>query len=187
MDETTIEMFLYFSAFFIALALSFIIPRHLERKENARWKKRREESEKFNKFMRAAVQAYKQESNLGKTGEKLKHKPYNSMSPKEFEGFVASVFNNKGYMVKHVGGSGDEGIDIIIERGLTKGIVQCKRYKSNITPRMVREFAGALSASDAEIGYFVTSSDFSHNAIEWAQNTNVKLINGKTLRQWWAD
>ncbi|MFC2052838.1 restriction endonuclease [Chloroflexota bacterium] len=115
------------------------------------------------------------------------HIPFNSMTPKEFEDFVAHVFRLKGHTVQHVGGSGDDGIDLILERRTTKGIVQCKRQESKITPRMLREFVGALVGTDAKEAYFVTSGDFSDNAREWAKKfTLITLVNGETLKKWWS-
>jgi restriction system protein len=119
--------------------------------------------------------------------ERPRHKPFDSMTPKEFEEFVAHVFRLKGHSVKNVGGSGDDGIDLILEQRTTKGIVQCKRQESNITPRMLREFVGALVGTDAKKAYFVTSGDFSDNAREWAKKfTLITLVNGETLKRWWS-
>ncbi len=120
-------------------------------------------------------------------GEKIKYKPFHTMTPKEFEKFVASVFMKKGYSVSIVGGSGDDGVDILLKRGSVKGIVQVKRYKNKITPKMIREFAGALTGTDASEAYFVTSSDFSDNAKKWAKKTHITLVSGEMLNQWWSN
>jgi hypothetical protein len=82
----------------------------------------------------------------------------------EFEEFVASFFKGLGYAVDWCGGSGDGGIDLIVAGNERRLAIQCKQQQDNIAPVTVREFIGALWCSDAQEGYFMTTSDFSPDA-----------------------
>ena len=52
------------------------------------------------------------------------------LTGRQFEELIASLFRKDGYTVRHCGGSGDEGIDLILVMGEEKDVVQCKRWKS---------------------------------------------------------
>jgi restriction system protein len=90
--------------------------------------------------------------------------------------------------LQHLGGSGDEGVDGVInldKLGLQKIYIQAKRYKdgSPITPTTIQAFVGALVSKRAVGGVFITTSDFTRAAIEAATKSNLQLelINGARL------
>ena len=62
----------------------------------------------------------------------------------EFERLIASLFIEDGYVVSARGGSGDEGIDLILQIGTSRDVVQCKRWKSDIGSPVIREFYGSM-------------------------------------------
>jgi len=106
-----------------------------------------------------------------------------------FEKIVGDVFRKLNYgVVEEIGGPSDGGVDIEIKRdgfGLDTIYCQAKKYSDAvITPKLVREFAGALEAKGANRGVFVTLSDFTEeakNAAESMTNKTIKLINGSDL------
>ena len=110
-------------------------------------------------------------------------------SPEFFEQLVLDVLVALGYGswtdAETVGGSGDGGIDGIIKQdklGLDNVYVQAKRWDSNITPNLVREFAGALSVGQK--GVFITTAGFSKQAKQEVEKTSDKkivLIDGNQL------
>lgn len=82
--------------------------------------------------------------------------------PKKFEELGGSVFRD--YMeceVRHVGGSGDGGIDLILIDGKQQWIVQVKRRS---TPqlsegvRVIRELVGTMTLESVGRGIFVTTA-----------------------------
>ncbi len=118
----------------------------------------------------------------------------NSSDPAFFEQLVVRLLLKMGYgwheslAGKVVGGSGDEGIDGIINEdklGLEKIYVQAKRYKSNkVPPSEIREFVGAMALKGARKGVFFSSSSFTEQAMSSAskaQGMNVTLIDGIQL------
>jgi len=87
-----------------------------------------------------------------------------------------------------IGGTGDEGIDGIIDQdalGLDRIYVQAKRYKAgnNISRETIQAFVGALHGFGATRGVFLTTSAFTPHATAYAQNvqSRVILIDGPRL------
>src|SRR5215203_787139 len=113
-------------------------------------------------------------------------------SPSFFERLVVDVLVNMGYggtrkeAGKAVGGSGDEGIDGIINEdrlGLEVVYIQAKRWQNTVGRPEIQKFVGALHGKNARKGIFITTSDFTSGAIDYATGLQVKvvLIDGETL------
>jgi restriction system protein len=90
--------------------------------------------------------------------------------------------------LEHIGGSGDGGVDGVINQdalGLDQIYIQAKRYSDGIIGRpAIQAFVGALAGKHASRGIFITTSKFSRDAIEYAENlreTRVILIDGDEL------
>ena len=84
--------------------------------------------------------------------------------------------------------TGDEGIDGIIKQdklGLDNIYLQAKRWqKSNIVGRPeIHKFVGALAGQGARKGIFITTSNFSKEALEYKprNETSIILIDGQKL------
>jgi restriction system protein len=106
-----------------------------------------------------------------------------ALDPYQFEEYVAAVFRKKGYQVAIRGGSGDKGVDLVVETGAfgKRAIVQCKRYRNKIGPETVRELYGTLLHERAAHAFLVTTAEISDSAREWAQHKSLTLIDGETL------
>jgi restriction system protein len=113
-------------------------------------------------------------------------------SPTFFERLVVDLLVRMGYggtrqeAGKAVGGSGDEGIDGIINEdrlGLEVVYIQAKRWKSTVGRPEIQKFVGALHGKNARKGIFITTSDFTNGAIQYAEGLSDKvvLIDGDTL------
>ena len=87
-----------------------------------------------------------------------------------------------------VGRSGDEGIDGIIKEdrlGLDTIYVQAKKWQGVVGRPEIQKFAGALQGQRAKKGVFLTTSDFSREARDYAasiENTIV-LVDGRMVTQ----
>ena len=107
------------------------------------------------------------------------------VSPSEFERVVGRSLEAQGYDVEHVGGRGDQGIDLVGKRGTEFVAVQCKRYgTSEVTPHQVREFLGAIVAARATRGVLVTTSMFTHAARIAANGQPIEFVDQKGLAAW---
>lgn len=78
----------------------------------------------------------------------------------------------------------DGGIDIefFYNKG-KKGIVQCKRFsKADVGVQLVRELYGVMMAQKADKAVFITSSDFTKDARDFAETVkNFHIISGAEL------
>lgn len=113
--------------------------------------------------------------------------------PAFFEEAVVQVLLAMGYggseqRGKRIGGTGDGGVDGVIDQdalGLDQIYVQAKRYAegNNVGRETIQAFMGALAGVGASRGVFITSSDFTQRALDYANSVNARLIliNGKRL------
>ncbi|MFA7658313.1 MAG: restriction endonuclease [Candidatus Gastranaerophilaceae bacterium] len=115
-------------------------------------------------------------------------------SPMFFENLVAELLLKMGYgsskqdILQNAGRSGDEGIDGIIKEdvlGLDKIYIQAKRWQGTVGRPEIQKFAGALQMQNASKGIFITTSNFSKDAIDCINkfNSNLVLIDGKKLTE----
>jgi restriction system protein len=97
-------------------------------------------------------------------------------SPRFFEKLVVDLLVSMGYggprkdAGKAVGRSGDEGIDGIIKEdrlGLDAVYLQAKRWKGTVGRPEIQAFAGSLEGHRARKGVFITTSQFSPDAMEY--------------------
>ena len=78
-----------------------------------------------------------------------------------------------------LGRSGDEGIDGIIKEdklGLDIIYIQAKRWGNTVGRPEIQKFAGALQGQRARKGIFITTSNFSKDAIDYTKNIDSKII-----------
>ena len=113
-----------------------------------------------------------------------------ALSPERFEYLVVNLVEKMGYgKGEKVGGSGDGGIDGIIDQdplGLEKVYIQAKRWTNPVGEPEIRNFSGSLDTKGAEKGVFITNSTFSSTATEAAErisagSKSIRLINGQEL------
>jgi len=104
-----------------------------------------------------------------------------------FEHFVSDLWELQGWETKVTNGSGDEGVDIVAVRHEPYKLVsniQVKRYSDTPISRPdIQQYSGLQQLMDVDIVAVVTSSSFSGPAEDWANKTNVKLIDGDNLAQ----
>jgi restriction system protein len=105
-----------------------------------------------------------------------------ALDPEAFEEFVAELFEALGYEVEIVGGSGDEGADLLLRRrdGLI-AVVQCKFHKGVVGSPLIQKFLGTVHHTKSHKGFFVTTSTFSLAAEKFAAENPIELIDGARL------
>ncbi|MDD5180915.1 MAG: restriction endonuclease [Gallionellaceae bacterium] len=115
-----------------------------------------------------------------------------SCSPSFFERLVVELLVKMGYggtrqdAGRAIGRSGDEGIDGVIHEdrlGLDVIYLQAKRWEGMVGRPEIQKFVGALQGQRAKKGVFITTSDFTKEAVEYVRNIDNKvvLINGSLL------
>lgn len=109
------------------------------------------------------------------------------MSPDFFEKLVVDLLVAMGYGGSRsdagnvVGKSGDDGVDGIIKEdklGLEEIYIQAKRWNNGnaVSSVDVRNFIGSLTIKGAKKGVFITTSQFTKNAIGVAEQPNMKVV-----------
>ena len=97
------------------------------------------------------------------------------MSGQQFELRLAEAFQHAGYRVKHVGGSGDFGTDLVLEQDGVRTVVQAKRRSGSVGQPTVREAAAARAHYGARRAMVVTNSVFTESARALAASNAVEL------------
>ncbi|MEW6520221.1 MAG: restriction endonuclease [Thermodesulfobacteriota bacterium] len=105
------------------------------------------------------------------------------MTWQEFEMLVGESFRQQGYKVKETGGGGaDGGIDLQMTLNGKKYLVQCKQWKTcKVSVKTVREFFGVMVDAGAVGGFIVTSGVFTNEAISFAADKQINLVDGGKL------
>jgi restriction system protein len=122
------------------------------------------------------------------------------LSPAFFERLVVELLVKMGYggsikdAGKAMGKSGDEGIDGTIKEdklGLDIIYIQAKRWKpgNGVGRPEIQKFVGALAGQGAKKGIFITTSNFTKEALEYTprNETKIVLIDGEQLAQLMID
>lgn len=115
-----------------------------------------------------------------------------SASPSFFERIVVELLVRMGYGGTRkdaglaIGKSGDEGIDGMIKEdrlGLDAIYIQAKKWENSVSRPEIQKFAGALQGFRAKKGIFITTSEFTREASEYASRIDSKivLIDGEQL------
>jgi restriction system protein len=115
-------------------------------------------------------------------------------TPKFFEHLVVDLLVKMGYggnrtdAGQALGKTGDGGIDGIINEdrlGLDVIYIQAKRWEGTVGRPDIQRFAGALQGQRAKKGVFITTSNFSREAKEYAAliETRIILIDGTRLAE----
>lgn len=103
----------------------------------------------------------------------------------EFEVLVGEYFRRQGFATLDNGGGGpDGGVDVLLQKGSDKYLVQCKQWRAlRVGVAPVRELYGIMAARRVAGGFVVTSGSFTREALAFAQGREIQLIDGKTLQQ----
>ena len=114
--------------------------------------------------------------------------------PDFFERLVVDVLIKIGYggsrkeAGQAMGKTGDGGIDGIIKEdklGLDIIFIQAKRWENTVGRPEIQKFAGALQGQRARKGIFITTSNFSKEALDYVKSIDSKiiLIDGQRLAE----
>lgn len=115
------------------------------------------------------------------------------IDPYDFEYFVASLWEHRGWDAEVSSGARDAGIDVIAERSdpfPQTQVIQAKRYSAGnkIGSADVQQYASLRRLVDgADTVVIVTTSEFTSDAETRAEELNVKLVDGDGLLQFIDD
>jgi hypothetical protein len=111
------------------------------------------------------------------------------MSPERFEDLVAVVWSQMGWSTRVSQQGRDQGIDIIATRSnlvQEKAIIQAKRYSDSkkVGRPDIQQYSSLKDEfPDADSVIIVTSSEFTNEAKQLAEQLGVKTVNGTELAE----
>ncbi len=100
----------------------------------------------------------------------------------EFEAACAEVLQSIGWSARLTSGSGDQGVDVIAQRGDSRIAVQCKMYGKPVGNKAVQEAYAGMAYANANIAAVVAPNGFTRAARELAHRTGVYLLSPEDLR-----
>lgn len=101
--------------------------------------------------------------------------------PYEYERIISDYLSGLGWESVATSGSGDQGADVIAEKGGVKLVVQCKLYNSPVGNKAVQEIAAAKQYYSSDIAMVVTNSSFTKPAQQLADSADVYLLHHSQL------
>lgn len=111
---------------------------------------------------------------------------YMKLNPYEFESFCARVLNANGYQVMPTRKSGDGGKDLIGMDNKNQQIFgEVKQFnkENKIGRPLLQKLRGVMADANVQQGIFITTSDFTQEAKEYARRNKIRCINKQGLDQ----
>lgn len=98
------------------------------------------------------------------------------MSALDFEGLCAAVLRRNGWNASTTKGSGDQGADVIADKGGIKLILQCKLHSKAVGNKAVQEALAAKHFYGAQHAAVVCKTSYTKSAKVLAQTANVDIM-----------
>lgn len=100
---------------------------------------------------------------------------------RRFEVLVEALFAQAGFDTKSQSHGADEGIDVWLysrsQPGVPVSVVQCKHWRGKrVGVDKVRELRGVMAAKSVTRGQFVTTSAFTPDAVAFANDNGINLL-----------
>lgn len=107
-----------------------------------------------------------------------------SLSGSDFEKLLYRLFEKIGYEVELIGRSGDQGGDLIANRGGERILIQAKCYQDWSTGNMaVQQVVGAMRYYNCNQAMVITTSYFTSEAASLAKANKTELISKEQLQE----
>jgi curved DNA-binding protein CbpA/HJR/Mrr/RecB family endonuclease len=99
----------------------------------------------------------------------------------QFELFLLEVFEELGYFVELVGGSGDQGADLIVTKLGRRTLIQAKGYGGSVDNASVQQAFTGMAFHRCHACVAITNSRFTANAIRAAEGVNCLLVDSDQM------
>lgn len=134
--------------------------------------------------LRELLEYYIGRSEYRLTAESVKSKPneLNALDGGEFEVLLKRLFEAMGYAVQSIGRVGDQGGDLIANKGGKRFLIQAKRYTGSVGNAAVQQATAAKTHYDCTSAVVVTTGEFTREAKELAKTTQVQLVGKDELQ-----
>lgn len=115
------------------------------------------------------------------TDQQYKIEEIDEMNGEQFERFIGDLFEKLGYKIIVTKISGDQGIDVIVEKKGIKTGIQCKRYTNKVSNSAIQEAVAGKAQYKLDKVMVITTNYFTKSAIELANSNQVTLWNRDKL------
>lgn len=105
------------------------------------------------------------------------------MTGVEFENFLCDLFQNMGYFAQTTKSSGDQGIDLIVEKNGQKIGIQAKCYSGVVGNSAIQEAVAGKNFYSCDKVMVITNSRFTKAAITLAKTNDVILWDRDMLKE----
>ncbi len=106
---------------------------------------------------------------------------FDLVDPIGFEHSCAEALRNAGWAARTTKRSGDQGVDVIAEKGGVTIVVQCKLWSQPVGNKAVQEIIAGKTYYRANLGVVVSNAAFTSSAKELARSCNVLLLHYSEL------
>jgi len=110
---------------------------------------------------------------------------FSDLSPKQFEEFIADLFKTMGYNVQLLSYRADSGGGVLAQKNSDKTLILCKKFREghNVGDLDVLRTLALMLKNKANKSVLVTTSDFTVQAHEEAEDTPIELWNKEMLHE----
>lgn len=115
--------------------------------------------------------------------QQLFNENWRAMRSIEFEQYLERVFKLLGYQTQTTNTTGDQGVDLIVEKGGRRIAVQVKGYFHSVSNSAIQQAFTGMRHYNCHACAVVTNSKFTSSAIELAESTNCVLIHEDNFRE----
>jgi hypothetical protein len=151
----------FFIIVFILAGLNYISD--LRRESNPIYRKVRLYESALNHFLQTTEQYWK------------------SLRGVALEKALGNLYRKMGYRVRQTKGSGDEGIDLILEKEGAKTVVQCKGHANPVGVGAVRDLYGAMMHFGAPNAVLACPAGFTEGVVQFVSAKPIQLVSVKEL------
>ena len=152
-----------------------------EERERVRREAERAQQEAERQRERVRREAERAQQEAERTRRRKLRDFWMSLSGREFEQELATLYRQQGYEVQSTPISGDEGLDLIMRKNGEKTVVQCKSHKAPVGPAIVRELYGSMVATGADNAILACTGGFTKGVRDFAKGKPIELIAASEL------
>jgi len=108
-----------------------------------------------------------------------------TLSHKQFENLLAETYGRIGYLVlEHNAFEKDQGVDLLLRKSANLYLVRCRNWQSRqIDLDLVKRMYSLMYDRQASGAIIITSGTFSRDAIRFAADKPIDLIDGRQLME----
>ena len=109
-----------------------------------------------------------------------------SLSGREFERELGALFLQAGFYVEYTPSSGDQGVDLILQKNGKTTVVQCKSHRNPVGPAVARELYGSFHHFSADSAILACTGGFTQGVKEFVRGKPITLVSADDLASWGA-